>query len=68
MDVQTDGRTFGRMDRQTKIWLIEVYEKHKKNISNVFKLAETPIKQLCDGHMVSPTDQLTNQKLALRGL
>ena len=32
------------------------------NFQNVFELAETPLKQLCDGQMTGPTDQLTNQK------
>ena len=38
-----------------------------KNIKNVFKLAETPFKQLCDGQTGGPTDQLTNQKVAYIG-
>ena len=33
-----------------------------KSISNVFKLGETPIKQVCDGQTDGPTDPLTNQK------
>ena len=39
-----------------------------KNIQNVFKLGKTPFKQLCDERTDGPTDQLTNQKVAYRGL
>ena len=35
-----------------------------KNISNVFKLGEMPLKQICDGQMDGPMDQLSNQKVA----
>ena len=33
-----------------------------KSISNVFKLGETPFKQVCDGQADVPTDPLTIQK------
>ena len=59
MDGWTDRRRDGWTDGQTKNLLIEVYEWYR-NIQkhlNVFKLGETPFKQLCDGRTDRPTDQ-----------
>ena len=66
MDRQTDGRRTYRPKSGLKRCMNEV--KTLKNIENVFKLAELCFKLLCDKKMGGPTDQLTYQKVAYRGL
>ena len=73
MNQQSDGQRW--MDGQTgKKWLKESKKKSMndlksfKNIKNVLKFVEIPFKQVCDGQTGGPTDQLTSQKVAYRGL
>ena len=61
IDKQTDGPKSGLQRCMNDI-------KTFKTIYNVFELAETPLKQLSVGQTDGPTDQLTNQKVAYRGL
>ena len=56
---RTDGRTDGQRDRQKSgLW----------RCMNVLKLAVTPFKKLRDRQTDRWTDQLTNKKVAYRGL
>ena len=66
-DRWTDGRMGGLTDRWTKKRSMNDI-KTFKNIQNVFKLGETLFKQVIDRWTDIPMDQLTYQKLALRGL